>query len=129
MYFVGQGLYLLGDLDVLNNRVLHLTSNDGLDLSLGTGFALAGVPGAGAVFGEHELHFLNCLAARLWVETKNHAAAAQHRTPKMMNNLHSMLMNAGGVNMPRAKLKTQFDMAANGMPVARVPSDQTSAAY
>src|SRR5689334_9916084 len=57
--------------------------------------------------------------------TQNQAAAAMHSTPKIMNSFQLMLTNAGGVNMPRAKLKTQLLSAASDMPVARVPSDQT----
>jgi hypothetical protein len=68
-HYADNNLYLLAThLGFLNNGVIHLTGNDGLDLSLETGLAFMSVPWVRTVLGKHELHLLECLATRLWEE-------------------------------------------------------------
>jgi hypothetical protein len=68
----------------------------------------------------------NCLTSG-YVK-KNWIDARTQSTPKTTKSPHLMLIKAGGMNSPIAKLNSQFPIAAMPIPEARVSNDHTSAA-
>jgi hypothetical protein len=124
---------------------LGLRGCDVFDIVSEVRATLLSVPCMWSVFAEQDLDLFKSLSTGLFKESawgvrvpcncltsgyvkKNWIDARIQSTPKTTKSPHLMLMKAGGMKRPMAKLNSQFPIAAIPIPEARVSSDHTSAA-
>jgi hypothetical protein len=74
--------------------------------------ALFKSPSASIRGGLVELLLEVCYSLTSGYVRKNWSVASRHSTPKTTKRPHLMFRNAGGMNSPMAKLKSQLPMAA-----------------